>query len=332
MFYAHNYFNIFSAPLACLLAIGKGPMWALGCYALAFIVHPLFDWVMNNPLRSFVDKTNKRSAKKLYYELPLLLAPPFQMLLLFYAFNYGTGSFADALLSGALCGLSGGVLGIGTSHELIHRSSKTQRLYGQLMLYTINYPHFYIEHLWHHVAVGTREDADTAVKGESIYRFLLRSIPQGWLKCWKWKAYKKKMLRTTLIQVTLFAACFYLGGMNAFVVYAVQGAVTLCLLKWINYVEHYGLERKTTNGVLEPVSIKHSWDSLSPLTNFSLFNLGFHTHHHKRPTVEYYNLPESTSSWNALPYGYSTMMMMSLVPASWKIYMEKELQKLDGAS
>lgn len=320
---ALHFFNIFSAPLACWYGIGKGPVWVLIVFALAFVIHPIADWVMNNPLKSLFQKSQTKSAAPILYEAPLLLAVPFQMLLLIHAFQNGSATWLDGLYSGALCGLSGGILGIGTAHELIHRSSKFMRYYGQAMLFTINYPHFRIEHLWHHVAVATPEDADTARKGESIYRFLRRSIPQGWMKSWTWRPYRRQMLWTSLTQLLLLILCYAIGGANVLLVFVTQGVVTLLLLKGINYVEHYGLLR---NG---PVAAHHSWDSLSPLTNFSLFNLGYHSQHHKRATVEYFNLPESSPTWNSLPHGYSAMMVLTLLPGPWMRYMDRQLQKLE---
>ncbi|WP_404326867.1 fatty acid desaturase [Aerophototrophica crusticola] len=49
----------------------------------------------------------------------------------------------------------------------------------------------------------------------------------------------------------------------------------------MNYVEHYGLERRPTRpGAYEPVRPRHSWDSAHRLTNWTLFNLGLHADHH----------------------------------------------------
>ena len=45
-------------------------------------------------------------------------------------------------------------------------------------------------------------------------------------------------------------------------------------LETINYVEHYGLERKKdANGVYESVSIKHSWNAPQLYSNWASFKL-----------------------------------------------------------
>jgi alkane 1-monooxygenase len=157
--------------------------------------------------------------------------------------------------------------------------------------------------------------------GESLYRFLARSIPSGWMACWRWRD-GRPMLALTLIQLGLAAMMLLLGGVSWFLVFLVQGVVTLLLLKWINYVEHYGLYRKMAGTKLEPISDHHSWDSANPMTNWCLFNLGFHSQHHRNASTPYFRLPESKKDWNLLPLGYANMMMAALIPPVFKGIMQ----------
>ena len=281
-----------------------------------------------------------QNSKKWVYEIPLLLSPPFQLILLFITFKHGNSSLNEAILSGTLCGLSGGILGIGMAHEMIHRRKKWERVYGQLMLYIINYPHFSMEHFWHHLKVGMPEDQDTARISESLYSFLLRSIPQGWLTCWRWenekskktfeKFYflKKKMIKLSFIQLTLHIMIFFFFGIQGFLIYFVQGIVTLLLLKWINYIEHYGLEKQIIKEETETSQIHDSWDTSQVLTNFSLFNLGYHSKHHENPSLKYHELPAAKKVLNELPAGYSAMMILALIPPLWKPVMRKQINKI----
>lgn len=338
-----HYFNIFIAPVFCLYSIGKGPGYTIAAFLLVLAGNPIFDTIIHKYLNHLYPKLDKAdSYKDINYDIPLYLTVPMQLLLVFWAFKFGTFSYAEALLAGSLCGLSGGIIGIAAGHELTHRSNKLEKFYGMILLYTINYPHFYLEHMWHHLAVGTEKDADTAFRGETLYQFLPRAIVDGWLTCWKWEAdklkrknksafsLKNKMLVTTSIQVAIMAAITIVGGGKFLALYVAQGVVTLFLLKWINYVEHYGLVRKVINGRLEPVSEMHSWDSTRVLTNFSLFNLGFHTSHHVNPRIEYHELPLAQENWNELPAGYTCMMILALVPAAYIQVMEEPLNKLQN--
>lgn len=341
MYRFYNYFNIFFVPLFCLYAIGKG--FIIGCMAfvLAFVVHPLSDFILDRYFKNMIFKiSGGQNSKKWVYEIPLLLGPLFQLILLFTAFKHVNSSLSEAVLSGTLCGLSGGILGIGVAHEMIHRRKKWEKIYGQFMLYIINYPHFSLEHFWHHLKVGMPEDQDTARMSESIYAFLLRSIPQGWLACWRWenkkskktseKLYflKRKMAKLSFIQLTLHIMIFFFFGIQGFFIYFVQGIVTLLLLKWINYVEHYGLENRIIKGKTETSQVHDSWDTSQNLTNFSLFNLGYHSKHHEKPFLKYYELPSTKKILNELPAGYSTMMMLALIPPLWKSVMRKQINKI----
>lgn len=341
MFYAYNYFNIFSAPLFCYFALGKGPLYVVMAFALAFVIHPTFDYLSNKYFKNLTLKMNRESRSIFFYDIPLYLSVPFQMILVVTAFSKVNGNFVEAICAGALCGLSGGILGIASSHELTHRAKKWQKNYGMAMLFTINYPHFAIEHLLHHKTVATMDDPDTARRDESIYQFMLRTIPEGLTKCWereknrslkrtgKTISLKNEMVALGIITLTILGSLLYFGGGAILLVYLVQGLVTIMLLKWINYVEHYGLVRKVINGKTEQVGDKHSWDSLTAMTNFSLFNLGFHSQHHIRPSVEYHQLPKTKDSWNELPSGYSAMMMLALLPGKWKQVMNRQLDLLN---
>jgi alkane 1-monooxygenase len=196
------------------------------------------------------------------------------------------------------------------------------------MLFTINYPHFSIEHFWHHKTIGTKKDADTALKNETIYQFWLRSIPQGIKECLSWRANRSNLINIFIAQITIHIIIYLTLGTNAMIMFFMQGITTLMLLKWINYVEHYGAVRLKVNGQIEKVQPKHSWDSLSPLTNFSLFNLGYHSQHHMKPTAKFFDCPDKSESWNELPFGYSTMMMLALIPYFWKKNMNPRVDKI----
>jgi alkane 1-monooxygenase len=186
---------------------------------------------------------------------------------------------------------------------------------------------FAVEHLWHHRTVGTSKDPDTAKLNEGLYGFWLRSIPKGWVDCWSWRPMKTKMLALTGLQVGLNGLIYIVFGIQGLLFFLTQGLVTILLLKWINYVEHYGVRRKTVQGRLEPVRREHSWDCTSPLTNFSLFNLGFHSQHHMKASIPYHELPDSKDHWNELPYGYSAMMVIALVPPLWRKLMNPRVEK-----
>ena len=138
-------------------------------------------------------------------------------------------------------------------------------------------------------------------------------------------SHRNRMLRIVAMQLALFTGAFAYAGARGVALFALEGLVTIAMLKWMNYVQHYGLVRRTgQDGKLEPVSSLHAWDSLTVLTNHALFNLGFHSRHHHSPGIAYHELPNATR-WHELPVGYSAMMMLALVPPVWDRTMERLL-------
>lgn len=86
-----------------------------------------------------------------------------------------------------------GGIGITVAHELGHKKSELERFYSKLLLMTVCYMHFYIEHnRGHHVAVATPEDPATARKDENFYFFWFKSVFAGYSHAWKLEAEKLK--------------------------------------------------------------------------------------------------------------------------------------------
>ena len=70
-----------------------------------------------------------------------------------------------------------GGMGITIAHELAHRASLLDRVIAKMLLVSVCYGHFTVEHIrGHHARVGTPEDPATAPRGMNVYQFLLRSV------------------------------------------------------------------------------------------------------------------------------------------------------------
>ena len=70
-----------------------------------------------------------------------------------------------------------GATGITIAHELGHKRPPLDRFLSRLLLVTVSYGHFTVEHnRGHHVRVATPEDPATARYGESFWRFLPRTL------------------------------------------------------------------------------------------------------------------------------------------------------------
>jgi alkane 1-monooxygenase len=101
-----------------------------------------------------------------------------------------------------------------------------------------------------------------------------------------------------------------------------QAMLAILLLESFNYVAHYGLvRRRRPDGRLEPLSPRHSWNSVRRMNNASLFNMGRHADHH-RFSARPYNELEVLEGGARLPCGYAGVILMALIPPLWRKVMD----------
>ncbi len=244
------------------------------------------------------------------------------------------GKFTTVDLVGTafLCGQVLGSYGIYVAHELMHRPSRFDKALAEILLVTVMYPHFCIEHVvGHHKHVGTYRDPATARFNESLYRFVVRSVFGGAVSAWRieterlrarglpWLTMHNRMLRYSVEISLLNAAVYYFGGIWGSIAFLIHCAIAIFAFETINYVQHYGLQRKElAPGVFEPVSTRHSWDSSHRFSNLFLLNLGRHADHHRSParpfqTLRLFREHEAPE----LPWGIVTMFVVAFVPPLW---------------
>jgi alkane 1-monooxygenase len=250
-------------------------------------------------------------------------------------FQVSTGHLTDSAITWAAIstGLNSGLLGITSAHEMIHRKSFFFKSLGIINLFSCFYSHFYIEHRkGHHAFVGTPKDPATAKKGESIYRFFLRTIPAQWSSAFQIEKERLKrvkanpfgwrnfVLNSTLVQILFCLVLYYWGGFGLLYAFLLQALIGFLLLEYVNYIEHYGLKRNPG----EKVEGHHAWQSDSVTSRFTLFELSRHSHHHMDARVEYHGL-NSQESHYFLPFGYYGMFYIALIPPLWFRVMDHRL-------
>jgi alkane 1-monooxygenase len=311
----------FLIPVVCGAGIFGGGPWAAAGLAYMFVAHPLIDaW-------SGATEAAPAPASPALELLPVL-ALPAQAALLFLGLRACAGRGPlDAAGVALSVGISGGALGITAAHELIHRRAFWQRACGSALLALVGYAHFRVEHVYgHHLRVATREDPASARLGESLYAFWLRALITSVASAWRLEAprgwRRNRVLWGFAAEAALAAACGYFFGARGVAFYLGQSLIAALLLETIDYMEHYGLSRRELRpGVYEAVAERHSWDCAWRFTNASLFNLGLHAAHHRRAALEYTELSLSAGA-PRLPYGYSTMFMLALIPPAWRAVMD----------
>jgi alkane 1-monooxygenase len=103
---------------------------------------------------------------------------------------------------------------------------------------------------------------------------------------------------------------------------AAQAAIAFMLLETINYIEHYGLERRQlAPGRYERVMPWHSWNSSHRVSNWLLINLARHSDHHLAAGKRYQVL-DHVADAPQLPAGYGAMFIAAMVPPIWRRLMD----------
>jgi alkane 1-monooxygenase len=231
-----------------------------------------------------------------------------------------------------------GAQGITIAHELGHKRSRLERRLAQLLLVTVCYGHFYIEHYrGHHVRVATPDDPASARLGESFYRFYPRTLAGSFTSAWQLEHVRLARLGLPLLHwrnamlwyvAVPLLICTALGitlGERAVLFFLGQSVMAFSLLEIVNYMEHYGLSRaRMPNGRYELPDEQHAWNASEFLTNCFLLHLQRHPDHHLNPTRRYQTLRHVAQS-PQLPTGYAGMTLLALVPPLWFAVMDRRV-------
>ncbi|KIH86027.1 fatty acid desaturase [Pseudomonas batumici] len=220
-------------------------------------------------------------------------------------------------------------------HELTHRTvSKLDMAAGNLALAIVADSQFAISHVHcHHKNVATPQDAATARRGESIYRFIVRSSWEQYVEAWTFeKARLNRLSRSVyglgnrlipgfIITLIIIAISISVAGEMGFALYLVVVVTSKITYECTNYIQHYGLVRVPGS----KVRLAHSWDCHSMFSSAVLLNLTRHSDHHANPNKKYWSLG-SLESPVLIEHGYVVQIVRSLFPRYWFRVMERKLE------
>lgn len=324
-------------PLAIVAGVRLGDAWTLLPVGLLYGALPLIDAFSGlNPANSGDEDEPSLSANR-WFRLITWLWVPAQIGLIVWAMAFVTGEASPLERAGVTLslGLTCGAVGITYAHELIHRSGRWERALGEVLLASVSYPHFAIEHVFgHHRYVATPRDPATARFGEGLYRFFPRTLWGSLASAWRIERARlakrgrpmwspaNRFLRYGLTQATIFAAVWWTWGLGGVAAFAAQAGIAVALLETVNYIEHYGLvRRELAPGRFEPVAPWHSWNSCHRVSNWVLINLARHADHHLVASKRYQALDHLHDA-PQLPAGYGTMLVVAMVPPLWRRVMD----------
>jgi len=324
------FFLAFMLPILPVLAVELGGFWTYAPLLLVFGLIPLLDAVFGLDTENPDENAPRR---RWLFDLPLLLWVPVQLgTTAWVIVRLATGEFplAEMLAITIALGVVNGAGGINIAHELMHRKNRLHRAAAELLMTSVHYSHFCVEHvLGHHRHVATEQDAASSRFGETLYRFLPRTLGRSLQSAWQierdrcarlgiaWYDLRDRRFRYLLVLALIDLGIGLSLGWVALALFVGQGVIAFMLLETINYIEHYGLSRQQlASGKFERVQPHHSWNSAHRVSNWYLFNLQRHSDHHYLASREYDRL-RHYEDVPQLPAGYATMVILALFPPLW---------------
>ena len=328
-----KYLFAYTIPLTALVAVNSTGWLSFLAPIYAFIFIPVLEIILKEYDTQYSEAQKQKRLHNFLFDLLLYLNIPFVFGIL------GNGLFVlstkELLLSDRVgITLSLGILlatnAINVAHELGHRKPLYERLLSKLLLMPCLYMHFYLEHNFgHHKNVATPEDPATSRFNQNVYHFWIDSVLRQYNNAWKiqWSILKSKqqsflsfyndMLWYSLIQAGYLFGIYAVLGLNAMLFALLVGVISFLFLETINYIEHYGLERKKLNsGRYERVQVHHSWNSNHIIGRIVLYELTRHSDHHFKASKKYQLLENKTES-PQLPFGYPTCILLAMLPPVW---------------
>ena len=311
----------------------------------AWVLLPLTELFIRPDEKNLSAAEEELAKKDIGYDLALYLIVVLQYLALCqFLFSMKDSTLAWWEIAGRVTamGMLCGTFGINVAHELGHRVNRYEQFMAKSLLLTSLYMHFFIEHnKGHHKNVATPEDPSSARYNEPVFSFYFRTVLYSYLSAWriandelKKKGlpvfhWKNEMLQMQLIQLLLVSLIAWQFGWMIMLYFIIAATIGFLLLETVNYIEHYGLQRKQTGeGRYERAMPRHSWNSNHILGRLMLFELSRHSDHHYLASRKYQVLQHHNEA-PQLPTGYPGSMILALIPPVWFYVMNRRIKKLE---
>lgn len=344
-----GFFAAFILPFLVVVGYYLGGTWNYLCVVFTYVFIPVADVLVGKDAENVEEAAVALISEEKYYRFITYVWVYVQLAVVVWgAYAFANTSFTWFTGIGFLLGIANvtGGIGITVAHELGHRNTPLEQFYAKVLLMTVSYMHFFIEHnRGHHVHVATPKDPATSRKGEIFYQFWLRTVIGSYQSAWLLEQHRlqkkgvsvwsfhNEMLRFSILPFLFCGALVVFGAFAEGIVlwkipvfFFSQSVLAFTLLELVNYIEHYGIvRREIAQGKYERVNPMHSWNANQLLTNFFLFQLQRHSDHHANANRRYQVLRHIEES-PQLPFGYPTMIMIALIPPLWFKLMNRRLE------
>lgn len=328
-----KYLFAYTVPLASYVSVMGEGMMTLTAPLYVFIFIPVLEVLLKDYDMHYTNDEKEKRRYNRFFDVLLYLNIPFVFLVLFYGFyqlfttNYSSLEYFGIILS---LGILLATNAINVAHELGHRTNTFDRSLAKLLLLPCLYMHFYLEHNFgHHKNVATPQDPATSRLNQNVYGFWITSVIKQYRNAWQIQlkllnqhqhsffSIKNDMLFYHLFQFSYLAIIYTYLGTFVLLCAIIVGAISFLFLETINYIEHYGLQRKKLpSGRYERVQPHHSWNSNHYIGRIVLYELTRHSDHHYKASKKYQLLENITDS-PQLPFGYPTSILLAMLPPLW---------------
>jgi alkane 1-monooxygenase len=339
-----KYFGVYTIPLVVFMSLNFQEGYTFFALFVVFGFIPFIELFTQGSTHNLCEIQEKWLEQDRFFDFLLYSLLPIQYFLgVYYLQQISLESTSLVTKWGMTTafGISCGVLGINAAHELGHRHTANEQWMSKLLLLSTLYMHFFIEHnRGHHRHVATPEDPASARRNESVYAFYIRSIFGSWISAWKLEvdrlknlnisafSLRNEMLLFSFLQLTLLLSIFFFFGVQTFLFFIVSAVIGILLLETVNYIEHYGLQRKLkSSNRYERTLPAHSWNSNHPIGRILLLELSRHSDHHYLSTRKFQILRHFDES-PQMPTGYPGMMLLALFPPLWFKIMHLQIQNI----
>lgn len=225
----------------------------------------------------------------------------------------------------AVFGLFVGCFSITLAHDLLHSNRQTDVYLASGILVLSNIPHLAIDHVYgHHRTIGLKDDVTTAKVNQSFYNYFFRIVysrlhevyVNGYnLPAWARKRVKILGIKMLGVQAVIWGLLIFAlpQGGKGLLFFVIQGFMAYLLYELINYIQHYGLERRCE---ASPITQAHSWNCYYKYTNYILYMLPMHSLHHL-PKAEQKKALSNLKGGPKMPYLYFVMISIAMIPPLW---------------
>jgi alkane 1-monooxygenase len=219
------------------------------------------------------------------------------------------------------------------AHELIHGGSKIDKVLGRVLAATAGYFHFADEHRSHHVTNGSDAYADSAPTTMSVYEYAYRRYMGTFRSAWEWEIasqmrsrrprIQNKVIWTVVITLAVMLAHVIAAGAIGGLFFLGQVLAAAFSVQGITFLQHWGM-RESANVGFKPYGF--AWEDSCAMQACVTLNHAFHSHHHMRPGLRYFELQGMRNS-PTLPASYPVMFLVALWPGTFRKLMVKQLRR-----